>query len=76
MQSLDPSIGAPPCDSPTSGTSSASLYNRSDSDKGLAFITGQRSMAKDKEETQSLIPLAGSFTSQVSLKTLFCFFAR
>ncbi|XP_033624201.1 RUN domain-containing protein 3B-like [Asterias rubens] len=69
VQSLDPSIGAPPCDSPTSGTSSASLYNRSDSDKGLAFITGQRSMAKDKEETQSLIPLAGSFTSQMSVRS-------
>ncbi len=69
VQSLDPSIGAPPCDSPTSGTSSASLYIRSDSDKGLASITGHRSMNKDKEETQSLIPLAGSFTSQMSVRS-------
>ncbi|XP_022105566.1 RUN domain-containing protein 3B-like isoform X2 [Acanthaster planci] len=64
VQSLDQSYSSRQCDSPspTSGTSSASLYVRSDSDK--SGVTGQRSIHKDKEETQSLVPLAGSFTSQ------------
>ncbi|XP_038078649.1 RUN domain-containing protein 3B-like [Patiria miniata] len=65
VRSLDQSYSSRQCDSPspTSAASSSSLYVRSDSDRG------QRSIQRDKEETQSLIPLAGSFTSQMSVRS-------